>query len=64
MVTVLAEQIHAGHILIGQGHGPSSLQQQHRAALGREGTGQAAAAGAGTDHDHIVVLVVKDHDQA
>ncbi len=64
VIAVFSEQIDAGHVLIGQVHGPAALQQQHRAALGREGSGQGASGGAGADHDHIVVLVVEDHDQA
>ena len=61
VVAVLAEQIHIGHILIGQGHGTAALEQQHPPPRGRQLAHQRAAAGATADHDHVVVLVVDNH---
>ena len=61
VVAILAEQIHIGHVLIGQGHLLAPLQQQHRVA----GTGQGACHGAtgcaAADDDDVVMAVVDDH---
>ena len=61
VITVFAEQIHIGHVLIGQGHGTATLQQQHGLAGGRQLPGKSATGSTAADHNHVVMVVVDDH---
>ena len=61
VISILAEQIHVGDVLVFEGHRPAALQHEHVLAASAQGSGQGASSGTAADNDDVVVAVVDDH---